>query len=814
MKRNRNKTGNKQAKTGSGKPKKHPTAHVPGTVRELIGYDAMLPNGIAHLGDDRWSATLRIGDINYAISTQEHQMDIVDRWGRFLNSLPDGMALQVTVTTRTLDPELVSRRIAMPPKGDRFDGLRGDFNRNVRQLLNGGGTTSSLTDKYLTFTLTERDKERAVTLLNRACLSAQSQLRSVDGCEAHRLDRTERLEVLHSTLRRGQRYTFDEDAFAARRHASTKEWVAPWAIDTHDRRRLRIDAGDKETYTATLWISDFPDYLSDSLIAGLTDIKADISVSIHLKPRTKAAGLKLVNTKIAEMEMQAADERGKNAKRHQPDAYLPHDLQESLEEAGDLRADLKHNGERLIDSLIVVNIAAGSVEELDRLARDVMGVVDGQSCVAETLTYMQVEGLNASLPLGLNPLPMRRSLTTSGAAILIPFTTQELMQPGGVFHGVNARSGNALVVDRTKSMNGNGFILGTTGSGKSQAAKNEIMQTFLTRPDDDLLIIDPEREFTPLCLALGGERVAIGEDSSQHINALDIEFGNGAAGEDGDPIRQKCAAVLNMLDALIGGSDGMGRVERALVDRAVIGLYQELRAGTRTRMPTLLDLQAALSAMNSPEATHAAQSLEIYTTGSLNAFSHPTDVNVHNRFIVYDVMGLGAELKTFGMMVVLDQIWNRVMRNRAAGRRTWLWVDEFHMLFSNPFAADYFLRIYKRARKWGLSVTGITQNIEELLLNDDARLMLANSDFLLLMNQTPTDADTLCRMLKLSGEQREYFTGVQPGQGMLKSGTAFIPFNGRISADSRMYRLFTTKFGEHTGSVDGMPAPPLPKQAR
>lgn len=777
------------------KNRNEPERRAPRTVKDIIYYDAMLPNGIAYLGGSRYSATMSLGDINYAIATQAQQLDIVDRWGRFLNSLSDGMSLEITVVTRTLDPAEVTRSIVMSDRHDGFDRLREDFNRNVRALMSGG-TTSSITDKYLTFTLEDTDRQRACTLLNRATLAAASQLRSVNGCEARKLSRTERMRLLHSLLRRGTRFTFDESQFDAVRGMDTKDYIAPHAIDVHDKKQLRIDAGDTSVWHRTLWICDFPDYLSDQLLAGLTDIKADITVSVHLRPRNKAEGLKLVNSKIAEMEMQAADERAKNVKRHQPEDYLPHDLAESMDEAADLRDDLKHNGERLIDSIIVVDVSAPSAERLDQLVHDVIAVVDAQSCVAETMTYMQVEGLNAALPLGVNTLPMSRTLTTSGAAILIPFTTQELFQPGGVFHGVNARSGNAVVVDRTRSVNGNGFNLGTSGSGKSQAAKNEILQILLTRPDDELVVIDPEREFAALADALHGERVLIGEASGQHINAMDIEFGDD---EEGDPIRSKCSGMLNMLDVLIGGGNGMDTVTRALVDRCLMTLYQRLRDHKTSQQPTLLDLQQELAAMPEDAAKQAASALEIYSTGSLNAFSHPTNADVSNRFVVYDVMELGAELKTFGMMVVLDQIWNRVVRNRASGRRTWLWVDEFHMLFSNPFAAASFLRMYKRARKWGLSVTGITQNIEELLLNNDARLMLANSDFLLLMNQQPTDADTLCDLLGLSGEQREYFTGVEPGQGMVKSGTAFIPFNGRIPTSSDLYRLFSTKFGEGTG---------------
>lgn len=766
------------------------------TSKELIAYDSMLPSGIAYLGGDKWSVTIRVSDINYMIATQEQQMDIVDRWGKLLNSIGEGMGIQITVLNRTLNPQEVTRSITMPLASDQLNPLREDFNTMVRTKLEGQ-SRGTATDKYLTLSLQERDADRAVVSLNRAALRAIAQLNSVGGCAGEKLNRGERLRILHTMLRKGTHYRFSESSFLTSRGVSTKDYIAPYAMDITDKRRLKLCSGTGESWHQCLLVRDFPDYLSDTLVSSITDIKADITVAIHLAPHRKAEGLKLVNQKIAEMDMQAIDERRKNRQQHLPEDMLPHDLEESMTQASELRDDLEHNGDRLMDTLMVVDIAADSPQQLDQTVHDVVAAIDGQSCIAETLTYMQVEGLNAALPLGAPLPPMRRTLTTSSAAILIPFTSQELFEQGGVFHGVNARSGNPLVVDRTKGMNGNGFILGTTGSGKSQAAKNEITQTYLTRPDDDLIVIDPEHEFTPLCVQLGGERVTIGESSQHHINALDIEYSDDS---EGDPIRSKSASVLNMMGALIGGQNGIDNAQRSVIDRTVMQLYRELREHPKSGMPTLVTLHKRLAVMQEPEARDAARALEIYATGSLNAFAHPTDVNVSNRLVVYDVSGLGAEFKTFGMMVILDQIWNRVVRNRAQGRRTWLWIDEFHMLFSNPFAAEYFLRLYKRARKWGLAPTGITQNIEELLMNKDARLMLANSDFLLLMNQNPTDADALCELLKLSNEQRAFFTGVQPGQGMVKSGTAFIPFDGRTDPNTLLYKLYTTKFEEQQPS--------------
>jgi len=365
--------------------------------------------------------------------------------------------------------------------------------------------------------------------------------------------------------------------------------------------------------------------------------------------------------------------------------------------------------------------------------------------------------------------------------------------PGGIWYGVNAQSSNALVADRTATTNGNGFILGTSGSGKSQSGKMEITNVFLSRPDDDIIVIDPEHEYEPLIEAFGGEVIRIHAGSSQRVNPLDIEL-NVITGDE-DPINAKCEFVLTMLGSLVGGSMGLTPDQRSVADRSTLMLYRKYAADGGP-MPTLLELRDALNASGEEAGRDLARMLEIYTVGSLGGFSNRTNVNPQNRLISWDISKLGNEMRTFGMMVILDQIWNRVARNRAEGRRTWLYIDEFHLLFGNKYSADYFRSLYKRARKWGLIPTGITQNIEELLANQDARLMLANSDFLLLLGQNATDADSLCNLLHFSEEQRRFFTNVQPGHGLMKSGNAVIPMDARIPTDSILYDLFSTSFEE------------------
>lgn len=767
------------------------------TVKQLIPYDSMLANGLVYLGHDQWSVVLQLSDVNYLIATEAHQMEILDRWAKFLNLFDANMQVQVLVSNQTLRSVMVADQMAMPEAGDTFDPLRADFNRVVRNKLSAM-SSNVITTKCVVITLTEHDQERAQLTLNRFALTAESNLNGIDGCKVHRLNRTELLSMLSRQYRPDQPFMFDEEDFDEEAKADTKDFIAPWAIDMPDASTLRLLSNEEETWHRSLWIRDYPPELSDQLISKLASLKSCINVSVHFAPHSRGDGLEVVKRKVAEIDMQIVEERRKNIKQKLPADMISAELQDSKNQAAALRDELQHSTQHLIDSIIIVGVSAKSEQELDQRIKDVQSIIRQESCTAEPLTYMANEGFAAELPLGVCAPPMRRTLTTNSAAILIPFTTQEIYNPAGVWYGVNARSGNALSADRRNLMNQNGFILGQTGSGKSQAAKNEMFQRFLEINDDDLIVIDPEHEYTPLCRAFGGTEVEISASSTQRINPMDIVID---ADMEGDPIRSKAVSVLSMLGSLIGGSEGLSAEAKGMLDRCILKLYRELLNDPTLPQPTLRDLHTMLVEAGDPLASQLALELEMYTEGSLSGFAGQTNVNLSNRFINFDVSGLDGELRTFGMMVVLDNVWNRVVANRSKGKRTWLWIDEFHRFVGNPYAAKQFLDIYKRGRKYGLGVTGITQNIEELLANNEARLMLSNSDFLLMMNQFPTDADQLAALLKLSDEQRAFFTGVNAGQGLAKIGNSFVPMDGRIEPASRMYQLFTTKFRDDTFEV-------------
>ena len=780
-------------RSGTKDSRRRKTTRKPKGVKQPIGYDSMLRNGIAHLGGDQWSASIAFKDINYQLSPEAHQMEIIDKWARVINSFDAGQSVQIASYTRSRGVREILADVMMDERGDGLDEYRRDYNRLAEGKLESVSRDTS-TIKIMTVTITENDKQAACATLNALCNNLVAQLRNIDECAATRLDRAHRLRLMAEVLRPGESFTFDERRFAHQPgQPDTKDLVCPWSIDARKPDRLDIESMDSSFFHRTMWVSSLPPELSDQLVNDLTGLRARVDVSIHLAPMDRGDSMTRVRRKNAEIKMQIMDQRRKNRKQGLDPDDLPDDLADQQEQLGQLRDELRQTNQRLVDSIIMIGVSAASEEELELTCRNVRAKVNAQSCKAESLKFMQLEGLTAELPLGANPLPMTRTLTTNSAAILIPFTTQEVFEPHGLFYGSNARSGNPILADRRSHMNSNGFVLGTSGGGKSFTVKQEIAGMFLNR-DDEVIVIDPEREYLPLAQAFGGQIIPISAGSGTCINPLDIVLDETG---DGDPVKQKTSNVVSMIGSLIGGSEGLGPVEKSLVDRATLSLYVAYRdTGAGSWQPTLQDLRRTLDGTGEPTGHELAVALDSYTSGSLSGFNGQTNVNLSNRLTVFDVSGLTGELRTFGMMVVIDQVWNRVIRNRAAGRRTWLYIDEFHRFFGNQYSAGQFKDIYKRSRKYGLGVTGITQNIDELLLDQDASMMLSNSDFLMLLSQNGSDADSLCELLKLSEEQRQYFTGVMPGQGLMKIGNAYVPFDGRIPSGGLLYSLYSTSFDD------------------
>ena len=441
--------------------------------------------------------------------------------------------------------------------------------------------------------------------------------------------------------------------------------------------------------------------------------------------------------------------------------------------------------------LTMVHLAE-SKKQLDSDTELLLSIARKHLCQMATLKWQQVDGLNTVLPYGLRKINALRTLTTESTAVLIPFHTQEILQPGGIYYGQNAVSKNLLVADRKKLMNGNSFRLGVSGSGKSFSAKEEIVHLALST-DDDILILDPESEFTKLVEALGGQVVKVSATSDNHLNAMDMDA---AYGNEKNPLIEKSEFILSVFEQLVGAGN-LSAKEKSILDRCAADVYRDyIRSGYTGEVPTLKDMYRQLMLQPEEEARGLALSSELFINGSLNTFAQPTNVNKKNRIMDYDIRELGEQLMPLGMLVTLDSIFNRVIQNWKEGKTTWIFADEFYLLFRYEYSANFFYRLYKRIRKYNGFVTGLTQNVEELLKSDTARLMLANSEFLILLNQASTDREELAALLNISENQLSYITNVSVGSGLIRCSGNIVPFENTFPKNTDLYKLMTTKPGE------------------
>ena len=755
------------------------------TAQQSIPYLAMYPDGICKVTEKKYSKSIAFEDINYQLAGSDDKTAIFENWCDFLNYFDASVSVQLSFINQGVQREQAEQAIHIPKQDDAFNSIRNEYTDMLKNQL-AKGNNGLVKQKYITFSIEADNLAAAKSRLARLETDILNNFK-VLGVSAHPLNGAERLKVLHGVFHpAGEPFSFDW-AWLAPSGLSTKDFIAPSSFRFGEGRYFRM--GRK--IGAVSFLEILAPELNDRILADMLDLETGVIVNLHIRSIDQSEAIKTIKRKITDLDKMKIEEQKKAVRSGYDMDIIPSDLATYGGEAKNLLQDLQSRNERMfLLTFLVVNMA----DTKRKLENDIFaasGIAQKYNCALTRLDYQQEDGLMSSVPLGENRIAIERGLTTSSTAIFIPFITQELFQTGeALYYGLNALSNNMILCDRKQLKNPNGLILGTPGSGKSFSAKREIVNAFLITTDT-IYVSDPECEYAPVVNRLHGQVINLSPNSTQYINPMDINLNYS---EDDNPLALKSDFLLSLCELVIGGKEGLQPVDKTVIDRAVRNVYRPFLADPDpAKMPILGDLYDELLKQPEPEAARIAAALELYVSGSLNVFNHLTNVELNNRLVCFDIKQLGKQLKKLGMLIVQDQVWNRVTVNRAEKKATRYYMDEFHLLLKEEQTAAYSVEIWKRFRKWGGIPTAITQNVKDLLSSHEVENIFENSDFVLMLNQAQGDRAILAKQLGISPQQMKYVTHTEAGEGLLFYGNVILPFVDHFPKDTELYRVMTTK---------------------
>lgn len=707
-------------------------------------------------------------------------------YSELLNSLDSGATAKITINNRRINKIDFEKTILLDMENDELDKYRKEYNQML--IDQAKNANEIIQEKIITISVYKRSVEEARNYFSRAGADLMNHFNNL-GSKCIELDTKERLRMLHDFYRTGEETSFNfELSKTMRKGHNFKDYICP---DTVEFENDYIKMGDR--YARVLFLKEYASYIKDSMVTELTELNKNMMLSIDIIPIPMDEAVKEAENRRLGIETNITNWQRKQNANNNFSAIIPYDMEQMRNESKEFLDDLTTRDQRMFLSVLTMVITANSKKELDNDTETVMQTARKSLCQLGILKFQQLDGLNTVLPIGVRKIDALRTLTTESLAVFMPFKVQEIRHENGIFYGQNVISKNMIIADRKQLLNGNSFILGVSGSGKSFTAKHEITGIKLRDPKADIIIIDPEREYSRLVKSYGGEVIKISATSKNHINAMDMnaDYGDGA-----NPVILKSEFILSLCEQLIGSSN-LGAKQKSIIDRCTANVYRIYQQGNYQGVPpTLQDFREELLKQDEPEAKEIALAIELFTNGSLNTFAINTNVDTSNSLICYDILDLGKQLQPIGMLVVLDSILNRITSNRAKGRNTYIFIDEIYLLFQYEYSANFLFTLWKRVRKYGAFCTGITQNVEDLLQSHTARTMLANSEFIIMLNQASTDRLELAKLLNISDTEISYITNVGAGEGLSKIGSAIVPFENKFPKNTELYKLMTTKPGE------------------
>ena len=760
---------------------------VPRRVQDVIPVQRIWPDGIFQVGPNKFSKTWKFTDINYQVASEEDKENMFLLYSDVLNSFDSAATTKITVNNHRLNKKDFEKSILMPLKEDGLDLYREEYNNML--LEKATGANGIMQEKYITVSIYKKSVEDARTYFARTGADLQMRLKSL-GSDLEELDAVGKLRILHDFYRQGDEtsFVFDVSKKAKLGH-DFRDYICP---DSVERNSDYIKLGEK--FVRVLFLKDYGNYISDDTIAALTDMNRNLMLSIDVLSVPTDEAIREVENKLLGVETNITNWQRKQNQNNNFSAVIPYDMELQRNKTKEFLSDLTTRDQRMMLCLITMVICADSKEQLDLDTDELQANAKGRHCQMAVLKWQQMDGLNTVLPFGVRNIECFRTLNTESLAVFLPFKTQEIMDKGGIYYGENAISHNLIMCNKENLLNQSAFILGVPGSGKSFSAK-ELITFLMLNTDDDILICDPEGEYANLVEAMGpklGSVIRVSAGGRDRLNAMYMVDGYG----ENDPIVVKSQFIMSLIGQI--DKKGVGPQQKSIIDRCAKEVYEEAERvkSSGGAVPTLCTFREKLLEQPEPEAKQIALSLELFTTGSLNIFGRDSNVDMDKRVVVFDIHGLGSQLKPTGLLVITDTMLNRVTLNWKKGRRTHVFIDEFHVVFENEFSAQFFNSAWRQFRKRNAFPTAITQNVEYLLDSVQASTMLSNSEFIVMLNQAASDRDKLAKLLNISEIQMRYITNAPAGTGLIKYGSSLVPFVNKFNRDTRLYELMTTRPGE------------------
>lgn len=755
---------------------------VPRRVQDVIPIRRIWPDGIFLVGN-KYSKMYRFTDINYLVASRADKESMFLIYSELLNSLDARATAKITINNRRLNRVNFEKNILMPLRGDARDIYRREYNRMLLdKAMEGNGI---IQEKYITVTVLKKDIEEARSYFARTGADLCSHFAAL-GAKCTELDVTERLRVLHDFYRVGEEVDFHFNAKdMMQKGHDFRDYICPDSIEkTSDRLKLG------RRFCRVLYLKDYASYIKDCLVTELTDLSRNMMLSIDIVPVPTDEAVREVETRLLGVETNITNWQRRQNANNNFSAVIPYDMELQRREAKEFLDDLTTRDQRMMLCVLTMVLTAETQEQLDSDTETVLSIARKHMCQLAVLKYQQYDGLNTVLPIGTRRIDAFRTLTTESLAVFIPFKVQEIMDKGGIYFGENAISHNLIMCNKETLLNQSAFVLGVPGSGKSFSVK-ELITFLMLNTDDDILICDPEGEFAPLVEAMGddiGTVIHVAAGGKHRLNAMYMVEGYGEK----NSIVDKSQFIMSLVEQI--DKSGVGPQHKSIIDRCTAQLYQE--AAETGIIPTLSALREKLLVQPEAKAQDIALSLELYTTGSLDIFGHAGNVDLDKRVVVFNIHDLGEQLKPAGLLVITDTMLNRVTLNWQRGRRTHVFIDEFHVVFENEQSGNFFASVWRQFRKRNAFPTAITQNVEYLLDSVQASTMVSNSEFVVMLNQAAKDREKLAKLLNISNEQMSYVTNADAGCGLIRYGRALVPFINRFPRDTELYKLMTTRPGE------------------